>query len=160
MKRCKHSIEKFLFSFIIVFFAAFIGESFTSVGVMSEWYKSVKPGIAPPDHVFPVVWTILYVLIALSLYFAWTKESHLSGSSLLKLFGANLILNASWSIFFFGLKNPLASLVTLIVLWVSIISLIILTYRINKTSSYLLIPYLLWVSFAGILNLIVLGNLS
>ncbi len=138
-------------SLIIVYLIAGIGSIFTSKSIASEWYKSIKPGITPPSYVFPIVWNLLFFLIALSLYFAWinAKKEKLK---IAVVFGINLVLNALWSLLFFKLQNPFYAFVDLILILASIIAMIFITYRINKTSAYLLIPYLLWVSFAGILN--------
>lgn len=139
-----------IFSFIIVILVALIGSIFTSSGVKSDWYLSIKPDITPPNYVFPIVWNILFFLIALSLYFTLIKSK--DNKNIYFIFGVNFILNILWSFFFFFLQNPLAAFIDIILLWLSILSVIFATWRINKFSSYLLIPYLLWVSFAGILN--------
>ena len=137
-------------SFILVYLIAFLGSLFTTTGT---WYENVKPSITPQNYVFPIVWNILFFLIALSLYIAWTKTK--DKRPLIIAFGLNLLLNLFWSILFFGLKQPVLSFIELILLWLSIIFLIKITSKINKTSSYLLIPYLLWVSFAGVLNFLI-----
>jgi len=142
-------------SLILVYGIAFVGSIFTTQNVNSAWYETTKTSITPPSFIFPIVWNILFFLIALSIYFAWTSKKAQKGSakkSIAILFGLNLFFNALWSFIFFGLQNPKGAFVELIVLWLSIISLLFLTYRVEKKSFYLLIPYFLWVSFAGILN--------
>lgn len=140
-------------SLIIVYLVAFVGSMFTSQGVDSEWYEQIKPNITPPDYVFPIVWNILFFLIALSLYFAYTSaKSKKLRNKIMLVFGINFLLNILWSLFYFTLKNPAAAFIGLILLWLSILAMIYTTHRINKLSTYLLVPYLLWVSFAGILN--------
>lgn len=140
---------------IIVYLVAFLGSLFTSpnTGPDSEWYQSTRPSITPPNWVFPVVWNVLFFLIAVSLYLSWTN----TGSSKKKktiawVFGINLFVNFLWSVLYFGLKNPAFAFIDLIAIWFSILGMIYITYKINKISSYLLIPYFLWVSFAGVLN--------
>jgi tryptophan-rich sensory protein len=98
----------------------------------------------------------LFFLIALSIYFSWTSTKNTSTrKSIVILFGLNLFFNALWSYIFFRLQNPVGAFFELIVLWLSIISLLILTYRLNKKSFYLLLPYFIWVTFAGILNALI-----
>jgi len=139
----------------VVYAIAFVGSLFTFGSVNSPWYQGIKPEITPPNFVFPVVWNILFFLIAISLYLAWTNSNRKEKNLVAWVFGANLTLNLIWSIIFFGLQNPLLAFFELILLWLSIILLIKTTFNINKASSYLLVPYLLWVSFAGILNALI-----
>lgn len=142
-------------AFIAVIAAGAIGSLFTNAAT-SDWYQSIKPAITPPNYVFPIVWTALYALIALSIYLSWTNAKGKSEKMLLlRGFTANLILNALWSILFFGMKNPMLALADLILLWVSIIFLIKTCWKINKLSAWLLLPYVLWVTFAGLLNYLI-----
>jgi len=143
-----------LICFVIVYGIAFAGSLFTDAN--SSWYESVKPAITPPNYVFPIVWNILFFLIALALYYSWTdKKSKKLKSKIATVFGINLSLNFLWGILFFKMQNPIISFFELIILWISIIILISTTSKINRHYSYLLIPYLLWVSFAGILNYLI-----
>lgn len=141
-----------ILSFVIVFAIAFIGSIFTSGNTNSEWFNSIKPSITPPNYVFPIVWNIIFALIALSLYFSWTNSSKKQKKKIAFVFGINLILNAFWSFLYFGIQNPGFALIEIFFLWVSIISMLVLTYKIKKISFYFLIPYFLWVSFAIYLN--------
>ncbi len=154
MKR-KADWKVLIVSLIVVYAIAFVGSLFTFGSVNSPWYQGIKPEITPPNFVFPVVWNILFFLIAISLYLAWTNSNRKEKNLVAWVFGANLTLNLIWSIIFFGLQNPLLAFFELILLWLSIILLIKTTFNINKASSYLLVPYLLWVSFAGILNALI-----
>jgi len=140
-------------SFLIVFAVAFLGSLFTSSGTNSEWYNSIKPDITPPNWVFLIVWNILFILIALSLYFAWiyAKTTKRNGK-IIFAFGINFILNILWSFLFFKLRNSVAAFMEIFILWASIIFLIYTASRIKRVAGYLLIPYLLWVSFAIVLN--------
>ena len=145
------------FSFIAVYAVAFFGSVFASSSADSEWYDSVKPLITPPNFIFPIVWNIIFFLIAVSLYLAWTSAKNKSAKkkSIAIVFGINLLLNFLWSVIFFGFQNSSLAFFELIALWLTIAAMIFTAYRINKLSSYLLIPYLLWVLFAGILNYII-----
>lgn len=142
-----------IFSFLAVFSVAILGSIFTSPYVDSDWYNSVKSEITPPNYVFPIVWNILFFLIAISLYLAWISAKNKNAKkSIAIVFGINLLFNFLWSFLFFVRQNPVSAFVDLIAIWITIVAMIYTTYRINKVSAYLLIPYLLWVSFAGILN--------
>ncbi|MDD5012632.1 MAG: tryptophan-rich sensory protein [Candidatus Nanoarchaeia archaeon] len=142
-----------LISFLAVYLTALIGSIFTYQNVNSAWYESIRLPITPPNWVFPVVWNILFFLIALSLYFALSSIKNKKLQLNLKIvFGINLLLNALWSFIFFSLQSPTLAFFELIIFWFSITIMIYTTWEINKKSSLLLIPYLLWVNFAGILN--------
>lgn len=139
---------RLFFSIILCEGAGIIGSIFTFSSV-STWYPTlIKPSFNPPSWIFGPVWTILYLLMGISLYLVWGKKK-----ANLKWFWVQLILNSAWSIIFFGLKSPSAAFLTIIFLWFSIYKTIVVFQKINKTSAYLLYPYLAWVSFATILNL-------
>ena len=145
-----NKIWKLIIALVLPFIASAIGGLFT-VSSVSTWYVDlVKPSFNPPSWLFGPVWTILYLLMGIALYLVWTKKFNKQAFT---LFGIQLVLNALWSILFFGLKQPLLAFIEIIILWVMILVTIIYFYKINKNSAYLLITYLLWVSFAAILNL-------
>ncbi|MFH1307978.1 MAG: TspO/MBR family protein [archaeon] len=144
-----------IISFIIVFIVAFIGNIFTSQNTSSEWYESIKHPITPPNYIFPIVWTILFILIALSLYFSLLNSGKNQKNSVFFSFGSNFIFNILWSLFFFSLKNPLLGLVDIFLVLITIIWMLFITYKIDKKAFWLLVPYLLWVSFASALNLLI-----
>ncbi len=151
----KIRIVPLIVSFVIVILVAFIGSLFTSSSTSSSWYQQIKPSITPPNFVFPIAWTTLFVLIAISLYLAWTNSKNKEDRQKVALvFGINLVLNVLWSLFFFYLRNPLLGFIEIIFLWASIWMMISVTRKINKTSMWLLVPYLVWVAFAAILNLL------
>lgn len=154
----KISWKALITCFIIIFIVSLIGSSFTYSSVNTPWYQSIKPSITPPNWVFPIVWTILYILIALSMYYAWMSSKNKKQKKLVIIFFTlNLYFNILWTILYFGQQNILGAFADIILMWISIISLIFITHKINKISAYLLIPYLLWVSFAGVLNYLSLG---
>ncbi len=153
-KRVKINWKILIASFIIVYLVAFIGSLFTSANTKTEWYKSIKPGITPPNYIFPIVWNILFFLIALSLYFAYTNAKNKQKTAVILVFAINFILNILWSVLFFQLKNPFLAFIEIIFLWFSILIMIIVTWKIDKKASYLLVPYLVWVLFASILNVL------
>lgn len=138
--------------------AGVIGSFFTANSVRT-WYPTLeKPFFNPPSWVFAPVWTTLYTLMGISLYLVWQKtlSSKKGNAFAVWLFLAHLGINALWSIIFFGAKDLLAALITILVLWGMIASLIKLFYRVHKTAGYLLVPYLAWVSFATLLNAAIL----
>ncbi len=139
-----------LSSLIIVAIVAYLGSLFTSSNTQSDWYQQIKPSITPPNYIFPIAWTILFIFIAISLYFSWTSSK--DKVKIAVVFSINFLLNILWSIFYFGMRNPSLAFVEIIFLWLSILWLLITTYKVNKKAFYLLLPYLLWVSFASVLN--------
>jgi benzodiazapine receptor len=150
----------FFYNIIKVALIAVIGGLVTAPSV-SGWYSTVnKPTFNPPNWLFGPVWTILFFLMALSAFIAWeTGEDKKYLAKSLALYNFQLGLNLLWSILFFGFKSPTIAFVEIIFLWFSILYTIIRFKKINKLSAILLIPYLLWVTFAAFLNLtIVLLN--
>lgn len=149
----KEKLKVLIFCLAIIVIVSVIGSTFTSKSVKSSWYDSIKPNITPPNWVFPVAWTILFILIAISMFFAWTNcKNKKDNRKVGWLFGVNLFLNVLWSFLFFKLQNPIFGFIDIVVLWVSILVLMIGVYKISKTASWLLLPYFLWVSFASIIN--------
>ena len=124
-----------------------------SGGGMETFQTLNKPAFAPPGWLFPVVWTVLYVLMGIA---SWlVLESGVNRQRIveaLAMYGLQLTVNFFWSIFFFGFGWYLFSFIWLVLLWVLILETILYFYHISKTAAYLMIPYLLWVTFAGVLN--------
>ncbi len=144
---------KLVASIIICQLAGIIGSFFT-VSSVSTWYLTLnKPFFNPPSWLFGPVWITLYFLMGISLYIVWNKGIGSKEAKIaISIFGVQLILNTLWSIIFFGINSPLFAFIEIILLWIAIVMTIVYFYRISKTASYLLVPYLLWVSFAAILN--------
>ncbi len=133
--------------------AGAIGSVFT-VSAISTWYATlVKPALNPPSWVFGPVWTTLYLLMGIAAFLVWYKgQERKDVTRALVVYGVQLVLNATWSIVFFGLQNPGLALVNIVLLFVSIVVTMILFYKISRPAMYLLIPYIAWVSFASYLN--------
>ncbi|MBU0536441.1 MAG: tryptophan-rich sensory protein [Nanoarchaeota archaeon] len=144
------SIPKLIISIIIPQLAGLIGSIFTTSSISSWYSKLTKPSFNPPNWIFGPVWTTLFVLMGISFYLVWTSGKNIKLA--VTIFIVQLVLNTLWSILFFGMQNPFAAFIELIFLWIAILATIIIFYRISPTAAYLLVPYLLWVSFAGILN--------
>jgi len=151
------SLVKLVISIIICQLAGLIGAIFTSPNIPT-WYASLtKPFFNPPSWVFAPVWTVLYTMIGISIYLIWQQRtSHNLANKSIMIFVLQLILNSLWSIAFFGLKSPLLGLIVIVALWIAILATILMFREISKTAANLLIPYLLWVSFATILNFSIL----
>lgn len=144
-------------SFLRVFGIALLlvivaGASGSLVSYEDSWYIEGKSSLTPPNYVFGVVWTVLYLFIALSLAFAWTRARTKQKPRLAWAYGLNLTANAIWTHLFFGFQQPLLALIDLLFILGTIIWMMALTSRIDKRASWLLVPYLLWVSFAAYLN--------
>lgn len=126
--------------------AGVVGSLFT-IPAISGWYQFLnRPILAPPNWIFAPVWTILYILMGISLYLAWSHRARLTW------FWVQLGLNANWSLAFFGLRSPKLGLLNIVVLWLSIILAIKDFRRKSVFAAWLLVPYLMWVSFATYLN--------
>lgn len=149
----KH-LPKLIASIILCEFVGLAGTPFT-ITAIPTWYATLnKPPFSPPNWVFGPVWTILYFLMGVSFYLIW-KQGWKNKQNLLarKYFFIQLTLNFFWSVLFFGLRSPILGLINIVAMWIYIVATIKSFYPISKLASYLLIPYLLWVSFATILNL-------
>ncbi len=150
-KQCYRTLV-FIISLMVVYTIAFIGSSFTTNNIQSSWYLENKPSFTPPNFVFPIVWSILYFLIVVSLYFSWIKSNKKDKNKIAIIFGINLFANSLWSFLFFDLQRPLPAFIDLIVIFFTIIAMIFTVYKIDRKAAWLLVPYLIWVGFAGILN--------
>jgi len=145
---------KFILSIVIVELVAFIG-SLATISSIPTWYATItKPSFNPPNWIFGPVWTILYLMIAVSLFLVWKSKAK---TSLKKkahtIFAIQLFLNMLWSLIFFGAHEILSALAIIVLLWIAIFLNILAFRKISKTASWLLVPYWLWVTFASFLNL-------
>jgi len=170
------NIYKFIISIILCQLAGVVGSVFTTPAI-NTWYATLKkPSFTPPGSFIGAVWVILFFLMGISLYLVWSKnwqaavttptqkawnrfsEKLWSGNwreeNAVLIFSLQLILNILWSIIFFGLKLPNWAFFELIALWFAILYTIANFYRISKSAAYLLVPYILWVTFAGFLNFV------
>ena len=118
---------------------------------MNIYDKINTPPLAPPGWLFPIAWTILYILMGISAAIIFTSNSPKKDDGLF-IYAVSLALNFSWSIFFFNLQSFMIAFIILVALWLSIMITIIQYYKINKVAAWLQLPYLLWVTFAGYLN--------
>ncbi len=142
-----------LLGFLALTFAvAGIGGWFTSMGV-GDWYATIrKPSFNPPSAVFGPVWTVLYALMAVAAWLVWRRAGFHGASAALALFFIQLALNLAWSGLFFALRSPGLALLDIAALWVAILATVVLFFQHSTWAGALLVPYLLWVSFAALLN--------
>lgn len=132
---------------ILVYAVGLPGGIFTDTG---PWFQSLhKPSFTPPNWVIPIAWNVLFLLIGLAGGLMYFQEGR---RGFFTFYGVNLVLNFLWSLIFFGLKNPGLAFLELVVLWLTIVVLIALAWKRSRIAAMLLVPYLLWVSFAGLLN--------
>ncbi|MBI4599489.1 tryptophan-rich sensory protein [Candidatus Uhrbacteria bacterium] len=128
--------------------------SFAVSGALVEWYPSlIKPWFMPPNWLFAPVWVILYTLMGCAVFFIWREDIQKRlAAYALSAFVVQLALNGAWSMLFFGYHAIALALVDILLLWVSIIIMAVLFWRIKRTAAFLLAPYIIWVSFAVVLN--------
>lgn len=150
----KENTKNYVVSCLIALSTGGLSALLTS-GNMNLYSEITKPALAPPSLLFPIVWTVLYILMGISaamIYNIKKENTDATGNSL-TVYGINLFLNFFWSIIFFNLRTFLFSFIWLVALWVVILIMIIKFYKTKPLAGILQIPYLLWVTFAGYLNL-------
>ncbi|MBQ3104547.1 MAG: tryptophan-rich sensory protein [Lachnospiraceae bacterium] len=149
----KKSLKTFLLCLAIPLLTGGLS-AFLTCGAMADFRQLNQPPLSPPGILFPVVWSILYALMGIASYLILTAPKENSDiPTALKLYGIQLAVNALWPLFFFRLKWYLFSFFWLLLLWLAILVTIRLFGRICPAASRLLLPYLIWVTFAGYLNL-------
>ena len=148
-----NNTTKLIISIIVPVAIGASSSFFTAAGV-NDWYLTIqKPSFNPPNWIFAPVWTALYILMGVGLYFIWQKpEGTPYRSAAITIFIIQLTLNFFWSFLFFKAQQPGYALAEIAVLWISILLMIIYFAKVKPIAGYLQIPYLCWVSFATILN--------
>ena len=144
---------KLIVAVLIVELAGVIGSFFT-IPSISGWYSNlVKPVLNPPNWIFAPVWTTLYALMGVAAFLIWRHGLRQRRTKFaLAIFSAQLVLNVLWSIIFFGFQNPFLAFIEVIILWLAIVWTIFAFYKFSRLAACLLMPYILWVSFAGYLT--------
>ena len=146
----KNKFISFILFFIITYSASFIG-GMATISFKEPWYSElIKSNYNPPDWIFAPVWTTLYLMMTLAIWFFWHSKNR--DMNTIYIYFIHIVFNTTWSIIFFGLHQILFALIVLLVLIFLIISLIIRFKRVNLVSYYLMIPYLLWTLYALFLN--------
>ena len=147
----KNKFLSFFLFFIVTYSASFIG-SLATISYKEPWYSSlIKSNLNPPDWVFAPVWTTLYFLMTVAIWLFWHSKN--KNIDTVYIYFIHLVFNTTWSIVFFVFHNIFLALINLIILIVLIIIIMIRFKRVNLTSYYLMIPYLLWCCYALILNM-------
>ena len=148
-------MSKFLTPLVCVLIPLIIGSlsGLANIGSLDTWYAQLnKPSFNPPGYLFGPVWTVLYLLMGVSLYLVWKSPDGKLRTNALVVFGLQMLLNFAWSFIFFYFHRPGWAMIDIIALWVFIVVMIFIFYQINKVAALIQIPYLLWVSFASVLN--------
>jgi tryptophan-rich sensory protein len=141
----------------VALIAGWIGSLATTPNIPT-WYAGLaKPSFNPPNAVFPVVWTVLYVVMGVAAWLVWRTPAGERRRLALTAWFVQLVLNVLWSFAFFGLHSPLAGLIVIVVLLVAIVVTILAFRRVSGTAALLLAPYLAWVAFATVLNASILS---
>jgi len=153
MKEGFKKIAVFLAALALPLLAGFLGSMLTTPNI-SSWYESLaKPVLAPPNWLFAPVWTILFLLMGVASYLVWKNgRGHKYYRRAWASYGAQLFLNIYWSFLFFSAHNPALAFYGLVSLWSMIVVNIYYFSQIKKAAAWLLVPYILWVTFAGYLN--------
>lgn len=148
------AIFKFIAALALCFGASAVGAAFMGGDNISGWYAELqKPVITPPGWVFGPVWTLLYLLMAVSLFIIWNKGLDHPGVKIaIGVFLLQLIFNAAWTPLFFGYHLILWALIDIILLFFAILATVIVFKKISTYAALLLVPYLIWVGFAAVLN--------
>ncbi len=137
--------------YLLCFLAAGLGSLFTMVS-LGGWYAGLaKPSWNPPSWIFGPVWTVLYAMMAVAGWLVWRRGGSQSRIALW-WFAVQLALNVGWSAVFFGLQLPGLAFFEILLLWIAIAATLLTSWRVSRTAGILLVPYLLWVSFAAVLN--------
>lgn len=121
-------------------------------GGFRDYSGVVKPAFSPPSWIFPVVWTLLYIVMGISACLVWERDESEKRSPF-AVYAVQLFMNFMWPIFFFSFKAYLFSFVWLLLLWAFVLIMIISFYKVSRTAGLLQLPYLLWLTFAAYLNL-------
>ena len=146
----KNKFISFILFFIITYSASFIGGMVT-ISLKEPWYSQlIKSNYNPPDWVFAPIWTTLYLMMTIAIWFYWHSKNR--KMSTIYIYFIHIIFNTTWSIVFFGLHQILLAMIVLTILIILIILLILRFKRVNYVSSFLMIPYLLWCCYALFLN--------
>jgi tryptophan-rich sensory protein len=148
-------MSKFLTPLVCVLIPLIIGSlsGIANIGNLDTWYVQLnKPSFNPPGYLFGPVWTFLYLLMGVSLYLVWKSPEGKLRTNALVVFGLQMLLNFAWSFIFFYFRQTGWALVDIIALWILILVMILIFYKISKVAALIQIPYLLWVSFASVLN--------
>ncbi len=144
---------KLVLSILIPLITGSLAGFFTSTGVKGWYAVANKPSFNPPNWIFAPVWTALYILMGIALFLIWRSAAEKSiKQTALLLFAIQLLLNFFWSLIFFSLRQTGWAFLEIIAMWIAILLTMIWFNKISATATWLMVPYILWVSFAAVLN--------
>jgi tryptophan-rich sensory protein len=143
---------KLIVSILLPLIIGGISGYYTASNIQSWYITLIKPSFNPPNYLFGPVWTTLYIIMGISFYMIWSSTK-INKNKLIGIYLFQLILNFLWSFIFFKYHAIGIAAVEIVVLWLSILTMIIMFYKNNKWAALINIPYLLWVSFASVLNI-------
>lgn len=142
-----------LAGFLVLSFAASTIGGLATYPAIPDWYQNLeKPSWTPPNSVFGPVWTALYIFMAVAAWLVWKRGGWAAHRGALTLWVVQLVLNALWSILFFGMRNPALGLGGIALLWLAILATLIAFWKVSRPAGALMVPYLAWVSYASALN--------
>jgi tryptophan-rich sensory protein len=141
-----------IFFIAFVLFVGYFSSIVVGVPIKDLYSVLNKPSFAPPAALFGPVWAVLYILMGISAFLIWQKKDEKDVNPATAIFFIQLFLNYIWTIIFFGRSSYGLALIDLVALWIAIVATIMIFRRFSKTAAILLIPYLFWVTFAGVLN--------
>lgn len=153
VKEVKKYIFSVLIPLLIGYLSNILAKLISGVDTTTYYHELIKPGFAPPGIIFPIVWTILFILMGTSSYIILSqRKNELKTKDAMFYYWLQLALNFLWSILFFGLQLRLTALIDLILLLVFLVIMVYKFYKIKPIAAYLNIPYILWLIYAGVLN--------
>lgn len=139
---------------VIICQVAGLSSAFFTMPAVDSWYQTInKPFFTPPNWIFAPVWVLLFLFMGVSLFFVWRAEPKDGDKKIaVAVFTFQFVLNVLWSFMFFGLRSFLGGFIEIIALWIMILFTMATFSKISKTATYLLVPYIIWVTFAAVLN--------
>ena len=143
---------KLIVSILLPLIIGGISGYYTASNIQSWYITLIKPSFNPPNYLFGPVWTTLYIIMGISFYMIWSSAK-INKNKLIGIYLFQLVLNFLWSFIFFKYHAIGIAAIEIVVLWLSILTMIIMFYKNNKWAALINIPYLLWVSFASVLNI-------
>jgi benzodiazapine receptor len=153
------SLLLLIIAFLLCFSAAAVGSAATTPAITGWYANLVKPSFSPPNWLFGPVWTALYIFMAIALWRVWESKKKKNAKEkrrAVTYFYIQLVLNVLWSILFFALQSPALAFIEILVLWAAIYVTIKKFFKVSALAGWLLVPYILWVSFAAVLNFAVM----
>lgn len=148
-----------LLGFLAICLVVGRGAGYVTVPAVRDWYPTLtKPSWTPPDWLFPIAWSILYAMMAIAVWLVWRHPAATPWRDrAIGLWWLQLGLNLAWSLLFFGQREPLLALVDVLLLWFAILATIAVFNRVERLAAWLMVPYLLWVSYATAVNAAIVG---